>query len=135
LLQVFWGPLFFFTCVSFLWYRPKTLLSAQSKSLERYRRSTWLPWKWQRTLVLPFDEIREFVVEAEFEFAPEKPFIWHLLTVDRSGRRHALTWHFEREPVRKAGKAAASVSGKPLREIDDPIQTGRWEPWSYNFFR
>ncbi len=84
---------------------------------------------------LEFADIREFVLEAEFEAAPGRPFVWHLIVVDSNNKRFPLTWHFFREPILRAAQQAARLTGKPLREESDPWNSSRWERWGYNFFR
>ncbi|MGH9713305.1 MAG: hypothetical protein ACRD5M_08400 [Candidatus Acidiferrales bacterium] len=84
---------------------------------------------------LNFSEIREFLVESEFDLAAGQPFVWHLTAVTTDGTHHRLTWHFSREPILLAGKEAARITGKPLREEPDPLKSSTWSNWGYNFLR
>ena len=87
--------------------------------------------------VLKFSEIREFLLEPEFELGSieSQPFVWHLAAITNDGESHRLTWNFNRQPVRAAGEEAARISGKPLREESDPLRSSTWGHWGYNFLR
>jgi hypothetical protein len=88
------------------------------------------------TLKLAFSEIREFLVESEFDLGSgEEPFVWHLTAVTVDGKSHRLTWHFVRRPVFLAGEESARITGKPLREERDPFKSSTWNRWGYNFLR
>lgn len=114
--------------------RPYTIVSAETNTVERFRRS-WLTWRWKSEFQIPFREIKEFLVQAEMEFAPDKPTAWHLFVLTEDGRDVPLTWHMERKPVWDAAEAASRVSGKPVRENDDPLCAKTWDKWGYMFLR
>jgi hypothetical protein len=84
---------------------------------------------------LSFSEIREFLVESEFELGEGKPFVWHLTAIKNDGTHARLTWHFAPQPILLAGDEAARVTGKPLREEPDPLKSSTWSHWGYNFLR
>jgi hypothetical protein len=88
------------------------------------------------TLQLSFSEIREFLVESEFELGlGSTPFVWHLTAITIDGKSHRLTWHFARQPILLAGEEAARITGKPLREESEPLNSSTWSRWGYNFLR
>lgn len=123
------------TSVSLLFSKSRILISAPTKSLHVIRRRPWLPWRQKETLRLTFDEIHEFLVDPEFALAPNEFFVWHLSVVDTRNARYPLTWHYCREPVWTAAHRAARVTGKPVREESDPLNSTRWHRWGYHFLR
>lgn len=87
-----------------------------------------------KTTRISFSEIREFLVEAEFELgAGEDPFVWHLTAVTVDGSHVRLTWHFTLRPIRNAAEQASRITGKPVREQPDPWKSSTWSRWGYNF--
>lgn len=136
LISLFFGVLSILAAFSFVVTRPWIVVSAKARSLQQIRRA-WVPWERRRTLLLSFDDIREFILQAEFVLGVThaKPFVWHLLVADNEGQRLPLTWHFFREPVLQAGQEAARITGKPLLEEPDPLQSSRWQNWWYNLMR
>ena len=88
----------------------------------------------RRTLRLNLSEIREFLVESEFDSGSgESPFVWHLTAITVDGRSHRLTWHFDLKPMLLAGEEAARITGKPLRVERDALKSSTWNRWGYNF--
>jgi hypothetical protein len=90
-----------------------------------------------RTRRLPFAEIREFLVEPEFEVGTEErsAFVWHLTAVTVDGKAHRLTCHFAHDPILAPGLEVARLTGKPLREESGPLKSSTWSHWGYNFLR
>lgn len=85
------------------------------------------------TIRISFSEVREFLVEAEFELGEGEPFVWHLTAVTTDGKQNRLTWHFTLPPIRLAAEEASRITGKPFREEPDPWKSSTWSRWGYNF--
>lgn len=85
------------------------------------------------TTRIRFSEIREFLVEAEFEMGEGEPFVWHLTAVTTNGKQIRLTWHFTLPPIRLAAEQASRITRKPFREEADPWKSSTWSRWGYNF--
>lgn len=134
-----YSPIYGVPCIIGAFYfvalRADVVLSRKDAMLEL--RPMMRLFKSRRTLGIPFSNIREFLVESEFELgaAESSPFVWHLTAITLEGVHHRLTWHFVREPVFLAGQEAARMTGKPLREKRDPSKSSTWSHWGYNFFR
>jgi hypothetical protein len=92
-----------------------------------------------RCVRIPFSEIREFLLEPEFDLGPTpkgpRPFVWHLSAVTTDNEYHELTWHFTRQAIAIAAEEASRITGKPLREQSDPYKSRTWSRWGYNFLR
>jgi hypothetical protein len=129
--SLFFGVFSIIACSCFLFCRPQIILSAKTASLERRPLISFFRTG-RDALRLDFSEIHEFLLEAEFEAAPDKPFVWHLIAVRNDGKRVPLTWHFVREPILRAAQQAARVTGKGFREESNPWNSSRWERWGYN---
>lgn len=82
---------------------------------------------------ISFSDIREFLVEAEFDIGEGQPFVWHLTAVTTDGKQIRLTWHFRLEPIRIAAEQASRITGKPVREEPDARKSSTWSRWGYNF--
>ncbi len=126
------GPVLLLAGISFAFQRPHVVLSSEHQSMSLLHRS-WLPWKWRTQSTVPFGDLREFVVEPEFELGGGDSFVWHLFAINRDGRQIPMAWHFRREPVWEAAIHAAEVSGKPVREQPDATQSEKWKTWGANF--
>jgi hypothetical protein len=132
-LSLFFGPLAIITALCFAFFRSKVTLSRRTASLIRGPVFSIVKTK-RNALRISFSDIREILVEAEFELGPgEKPFIWHLAIVTNNGVHYPLTWHFFKEPVSLAAQEVARITGKSVREEGDPWNTKKWERWGYNF--
>ena len=143
----FWLPILFLyspiyglpallAAVHFALLRANVVLSKKTSTLE-LRPMFPLFQARHRTVRLSFAEIREFLVESEFDLGlgEERPFVWHLTAVTLDGTYHRLTWHFARHPIILAGEEAARLTGKPLREERDPWKSSTRSRWGYNFLR
>ncbi len=115
--------------------RPRILVSSKSRSIQV------LEWSWRhlqyvKRVEIPFDKIRELLVEAEYELAPEgKPLVWHLVVLSGTNQRSELTWHFRQEATMNAAEQLALLAGKSIRTESDPTNSARWASWGYNFLR
>ena len=133
-IPAFCGFLCFLVCAELL-LRPHVLLSSNSHSIQI------LVWSWLRLRrvvkdEIPFADIRELLVEAEFELgADEHPVVWHLVVLSGENHRADLTWHFQQPPTMLIAKQLAELTGKPIRVEKDPTNSGRWASWGYNFLR
>jgi hypothetical protein len=115
--------------------RPRVLVSSRSRSIQI------LVWNWLRLRRVAKDEIsfadiRELLVEAEFELGvDEHPVVWHLVVLSGENHRADLAWHFQQAPTMLVAKQLAELTGKPIRVEKDPTNSGRWASWGYNFLR
>ena len=146
LLACFWSPGFFLVfafygvpaiiaALYFAVLRANVVLSKKAGTLELKPLIPLFQTR-RRTLQVNFSEIREFLLEPEFDLGSgESPFVWHLAVITVDGRSHRLTWHFARQPVLLAGEQAARITGKPLREQRDALKSSTWSRWGYNFLR
>jgi hypothetical protein len=128
------GFLCFLFCAELL-LRPRVLVSSRSHSIHI------LVWNWLRLRrvaknEIPFADIRELLVEAEFDLGiDEHPVVWHLVVLSRENHRADLAWHFQQAPTMLVAKQLAELTGKPIRVEKDPTNSGRWASWGYNFLR
>jgi hypothetical protein len=128
------GFLCFLVCAELL-LRPHVLVSSGSHSIQI------LVWNWLRLRrvakdEIPFADIRELLVEAEFDLdGREHPVVWHLVVLSGENRRADLAWHFQQAPTMLVAKQLAEFTGKPIRIEKDPTNSGRWASWGYNFLR
>jgi hypothetical protein len=125
------------TCLTFsaeLLFRPRVLVSSHSRSIQILKWS-WLTFRWRVTDEQSFADIKELLVEAEFELGAGDPLIWHLVVLLGEHQRLNLTWHFQKEPTMKVAQQLSTLTGKPLRVESDPTSSGRWSYWGYNFLR
>lgn len=115
--------------------RPRVLVSSSSHLIQV------LAWSWLRLRrvakdEIPFAEIRELLVEAEFDLGvDEHPVVWHLVVLSGENHRADLAWHFQQAPTMLVAKHLAELTGKPIRVEKDPTNSGRWASWGYNFLR
>jgi hypothetical protein len=113
--------------------RADVVLSKKNGTLELKPRISLFQTR-RRTLRLSLSEIREFLIESEFDSGSgESPFVWHLTAITVDGRNHRLTWHFDLKPTLLAGEEAARITGKPLRIERDAFKSSTWSRWGYNF--
>jgi hypothetical protein len=128
------GLPFLLFAVYFSLLRADVVLSKKSGTLELRPHFKPLRTK-HRTVRLSFVEIREFLIESEFDLGIEgkSPFVWHLTAITVDGEHHRLTWHFTRASIIVAGEEAARITRKPLREQNDPYKSDTWNRWGYNF--
>lgn len=146
LLCCFWWPAYFFylaffavpailAALYFAVLRANVVLSKKTQTLE-LRPLVPLFQTGHRTLTLSFSEIREFLVEPEFDWGSgEAPFVWHLTAIRTDGKSFRLTWHFVKPPIILAGQEASRITGKPLRQESDALKSSTWKLWGYNFLR
>jgi len=125
-------------CILFsaeLLLRPRILISPSSRSIQI------LAWRWLRLRrvvkqEIPLTDIRELLVEAEFQLGFEAhPVVWHLVILSGENHRTDLAWHFQREPTMKVANHLAELTGKPITVENDPTNSSRWGSWGYNFLR
>jgi hypothetical protein len=115
--------------------RPRVLVSSRSHSIQI------LGWSWLRLRrnakdEIPFADIRELLVEAEFDLGVDQhPVVWHLVVLSGENHRADLAWHFQQAPTMLVAKQLAELTGKPIRVEKDPTNSGRWASWGYNFLR
>jgi hypothetical protein len=128
---IYYAPLAITSSLCFVLFRAKITLSGKTASLERGPVFSLVRTR-RNILRIGFSDIREFLVEAEFELAPEEPFIWQLAVVTNDGTHYPLTWHFLREPVIHAAQEATRMTGKPIREECNPWNTSKWQRRGYN---
>jgi hypothetical protein len=88
--------------------RPRVLVSSSSRSIQI------LAWNWLRLRriakdEIPFEEIRELLVEAEFDLGVDDPVVWHLVVLSGENHRADLAWHFQ--------QAATMLVAKHLAEL------------------
>lgn len=115
--------------------RANVVLSKKNGTLELKPMVPFFRTK-RRTLLLNLSEIREFLVESEFDLGSgATPFVWHLAAITANGKSYRLTWHFARQPILLAAEEAARITGKPLREENDALKSSTWNRWGYNFLR
>jgi hypothetical protein len=139
-----WSPVLFLHCafygvpaiavaLYFLALRANVILSKNNGTLELKPLLPLFQTR-RRTLRLNLSEIREFLVESEFDSGSgDSPFVWHLTAITVDGRSHRLTWHFDLKPMLLAGEEAARITGKPLRVERDALKSSTWNRWGYNF--
>jgi len=125
-------------CILFsaeLLLRPRVLVSLGSRSIQIL---AWSSLRLRRVIRedIPFDDIRELLVEAEFQLGfEEHPVVWHLVVVAGENHRSDLAWHFQLEPTMKVAKHLAELTGKQVIVASDPTNSSRWASWGYNFLR
>ncbi|MFY9730464.1 MAG: hypothetical protein WB723_04420 [Candidatus Acidiferrales bacterium] len=109
------GFVCFLVCVELL-LRPRVLVSSGSRSIRI------LVWNWLRLRrvvkdEIPFAEVRELLVEAEFELGvDEHPVVWHLVVLCGKNHRADLAWHFQQAPTMLVAKQLVELTGKPIRD-------------------
>jgi hypothetical protein len=125
-------------CILFsaeLLLRPHILISPSSRSIQILAWS-WLRFRRVMKEEISFAEIREVLVEAEFQLGfEEHPVVWHLVTLSGENHRTDVAWHFQREPTMKVANHLAELTGKPITVENDPTNSSRWASWAYNFLR